>query len=173
MSSFADNGVVVKKIKRCSRKRNGGKHELYKGKRERVVPASMTLAKSIDFRDANAARIYNVDGGVVPLQVMVENMRFAHQVATELLASIQDMMVKGQTSRSNIDSNGEKKEETLIDLYKAMLRMRSTAQSFAVDAAPYMHPRLAQVEIRGDESSPIYVTEIKRIVIDAVVHSDH
>lgn len=42
------------------------------------------------------------------------------------------------------------------------------AQRYAVDAAPYMHPRLASVAHKGDEANPLAV--ITRIELVAPAH---
>lgn len=68
--------------------------------------------------------------GITPLEVMLENMRFAHEKAEPLLMQI----IKGKSLPEAFNLLGE------------LLRYRSLAQEAAKDAAPYMHPRLASVE---------------------------
>ena len=69
--------------------------------------------------------------GITPLEVMLENMRFAHQGADEILAKISD----GDTA-------------SIADM-KALLDLRKIACECAKDAAPYIHPRLAATTIDG------------------------
>lgn len=173
---------VVDKVpvfKRASGRRGAGRPKgRGRNKKSSVVPAldASTVSRTrapADFRNGMAARSYNSDGGVVPLQVMIENMRFAHSAATDLLVTIKAMMADGVTSTVRIGADGVEIVDSILDVYKAMMRMRNVAQGYAVEAAPYMHPKLAQVEIRGDESSPIYVTEVRRVVIDAVAISNN
>lgn len=72
--------------------------------------------------------------GVTPLEVMLDNMLFAHTRAGEVLAKIL--------------ASDAKAAETL-DSFKELLRFRAMAQESAKDAAPYVHPRLAAVEHSG------------------------
>lgn len=77
--------------------------------------------------------------GKVPLEVMLENMRFAHDAASDLLQRIERHLA------------GEGGEE-LIDLkaeFKALMELRDKSQVYARQAAPYIHPRLNSIEITG------------------------
>lgn len=84
-----------------------------------------------------------ISEGLTPLEVMLDNMRFAHQGANNCLAKL-------------IEQNEQTPLEK-FDAYKEMLRLRGLAQEAAKDAAPYMHPRLASVEHSGHEGGPIIV----------------
>lgn len=80
-----------------------------------------------------------VEEGKAPLEVMLENMRFAHEAANELLQKIEKHLA------------GEGGEE-LIDLrseFKALMDLKDRAQVYARHAAPYIHPRLSAIEISG------------------------
>lgn len=78
--------------------------------------------------------------GVTPLEVMLSNMRFAHEEAAGILGKL-------------LDSGAETPEG--FDSLKELLRYRSMAQEAAKDAAPYMHPRLAAIEHTGGDGGPI------------------
>ena len=60
---------------------------------------------------------------VTPLEVMLANMRFAHERAEEV---------------AKVVAGGPGDPDT----FKELLRLRQMAQDCAKDAAPYMHPRL-------------------------------
>lgn len=77
--------------------------------------------------------------GISPLEVMLDNMRFAHAQAAELLTKV-------ATGNEPLDANLED-----------ILKLRSVAQSCASDAAPYLHPRLANVQHSGDADNPIAI----------------
>ncbi len=79
--------------------------------------------------------------GLSPLEVMIDNMRFAHQGAEGFLRKLID-------SETPIEG---------FDAYKEMLKLRDLAQECAKDAAPYMHPRLAAIEHTGANGGPIEI----------------
>jgi len=115
--------------------------------------------------------------GVTPLEVMLTNMRWAHNHSLELLSNFEAFVrdhaewLRDQELDSEEEA-GEKKANRKTDpiaIARMMMRefidMRKLTQQFAVDAAPYVHPRLASVEWKpssGDED----IAVIKRIVID-------
>lgn len=78
--------------------------------------------------------------GITPLEVMLENMEFAHAKASVLLQGI-------------IESGAELPEG--FDQFKELLRFRSIAQECAKDAAPYIHPKLAAIEHTGADGGAI------------------
>jgi hypothetical protein len=64
--------------------------------------------------------------GRTPLEIMRENMRWAHQEAAELLAKL---LPRGApTGPEGLES------------FKQLLRLRELAGEWAKDAAPYVHP---------------------------------
>ena len=74
--------------------------------------------------------------GKTPLDVMLDNMRFADGQATELLAKFMGLE-PGATEG--------------VELLKQVFQVRQVAQDYAKDAAPYVHPKLAAREAdRGD-----------------------
>lgn len=66
---------------------------------------------------------------------MLDNMHFAHGEAHKLLAKL---LEEGATVPEGFDS------------FKELLRFRAMAQDAAKDAAPYIHPRLASVEMNAN-----------------------
>jgi hypothetical protein len=68
--------------------------------------------------------------GVTPLEVMLDNMRFAHKGVDSLLKRIED-------------DNGHPVE---LEALKELLRLRQMSEKWAEAAAPYIHPRLTPVE---------------------------
>lgn len=94
-----------------------------------------------------------IKDGMSPLEVMLENMRFAHHGAAGCL----DVLIKSH------DASPIEKFNT----YNEMLRLRAIAQESAKDAAPYMHPRLAAVEHTGANGGPIET--VSKIQRDAAV----
>jgi hypothetical protein len=85
-----------------------------------------------------------LESGVTPLEVMLENMRFFHAEAEQLLARITSGLDRGEPSGD------------LLQLLAKLRHFRLEAQRCAVDAAPYLHPRLSAVAVAGDgERAPI------------------
>lgn len=106
--------------------------------------------------------------GVSPLEVMLTNMRWAHNHSVDLLENLQDFLIAGTDKRNSGGSTGkvrDEQDESARDLLRQFIRMRELAQRFAVDAAPYIHPRLAQVEWKpnGEDRK---LARIQRVIID-------
>ncbi len=93
--------------------------------------------------------------GLTPLEVMLDNMRFAHKGAENCLGKL--------------IAEHEKSPLEKFDAYKEMLRLRGLAQDAAKDAAPYMHPRLAAIEHTGAAGGPIEVQILTKAQKDAAV----
>jgi len=70
-----------------------------------------------------------IASGLSPLEIMLENMHFAHSGAEALLSRMLDSPDKPS-----------------IDELKSLVGFRQQSQECAKDAAPYIHPRLAAVE---------------------------
>ena len=79
--------------------------------------------------------------GLTPLEVMLDNMTFAHKGAGAFLEKL-----IAEHEQTPIDK---------FNAYKEMMTLRAVAQEAAKDAAPYMHPRLAAVEVSGKDGDPI------------------
>lgn len=78
-----------------------------------------------------------IAAGVHPLEVMLNNMRFYHNEAQNLLAQILAAIKKGSLGVAHLELLGK--------LYNT----RNEAQKCAVDAAPYVHARLSAVAVSG------------------------
>jgi hypothetical protein len=72
--------------------------------------------------------------GLTPLEVMLDNMRFAHQAAEAILRRLID--------------GGATPPDGFTELAK-LVEFRAIAQTSAKDAAPYCHSRLATTELKG------------------------
>jgi hypothetical protein len=94
-----------------------------------------------------------IEKGITPLEVMLNNMRFYVDEADKLLAKI---------------LLGKKSTPELVKALKDLISFRSQAQSCAVDAAPYVHSRLAHQTISGDPNAPLEVVN----VIEHIISSD-
>ena len=70
--------------------------------------------------------------GVTPLECMIENMMFAREGAAKLLAKL------------------VANPEVSVDEFKEALTLRRISQECARDAAPFMHAKLASIEVQGD-----------------------
>lgn len=88
--------------------------------------------------------------GISPLEVMLDNMR---------KAAVEARRAEKDAARSG-------KPEEVVQLTKSATDYRMTAQACAKDAAPYVHPRLANVEHAGKDGGPI-VVELVRFSPDA------
>lgn len=80
--------------------------------------------------------------GVAPIEVMLENMRFFHQKADVLQTAV-------VTKLSKKSLKSEEAMELLLE-FKELGANRMKAQSCAVDAAPYVHPRLSATQVTGE-----------------------
>jgi hypothetical protein len=90
--------------------------------------------------------------GVTPLDVMLDNMRFAYGEASDLLKSLVTAVNKNLPADKQLDALNE------------LMRMRGIAQDCACNAAPYMHPRLAAVEHKTDANEPmVFVNRIELV----------
>ena len=108
----------------------GSKPGEHRGGRRKGTPNKATAA-----RQAEVAAT-----GRTPLEVMLENMRFAHATAAEWSAKILDPDVLIPER---------------LDVLKKVMEWRQIAQECAKDAAPYVHPKLASVEYGGNDKKPV------------------
>jgi hypothetical protein len=82
--------------------------------------------------------------GVTPLEVMLENMQFAREKLPALLQEI----IKDQPLPEK------------FNLMAELQKYRVFAQEAAKDAAPYMHPRLANVAHSGPDGGPVQYEDV-------------
>lgn len=78
--------------------------------------------------------------GITPLEVMLDNMRFAHGEAHVVLGKLLE---------------GGTEVPEAFNEFKELLRFRGIAQEAAKDAAPYLHPRLSAIEHTGADGGAI------------------
>lgn len=83
-----------------------------------------------------------IEDGVHPLEVMLENMRFFHEKADVLQTAV-------VTKLNKKTLNNEDAMKLLIE-FQELGANRMKAQACAVDAAPYVHPRLSATNISGE-----------------------
>ena len=74
--------------------------------------------------------------GLTPLDVMLDNMRFAHEQAGKLLEGLL--------------AAGAKPADEKFDQFKELIRFRGMAQECAKDAAPYIHARVTAAPVAPD-----------------------
>lgn len=86
--------------------------------------------------------------GVTPIEVMLTNMRFWFENANDIADKLKAMVVDVQ----DVDSLRE-----LFKMIQTMTAFREKAQGAAVDAAPYIHPRLATISVKGDPDNPVKI----------------
>lgn len=78
-----------------------------------------------------------IQQGITPLEVMLDNMRFYHSQAGDLLSKILEGI------------NKKKPPAELVEMLNNLGSFRKMAGEAAVDAAPYCHPRLANIQVEG------------------------
>jgi hypothetical protein len=83
--------------------------------------------------------------GKTPLDIMIRNMLHYDEKADELMAEIIKAL---HFSKKKPDAM------ELLDKLKALNDMRMQAQKCAVDAAPFVHPKLSNIEMKVD-SAPV------------------
>lgn len=89
-----------------------------------------------------------------PLKIMLDNMMFWHNQSEALAGQIQASLEEMRA--------GAASEELIQKFEKSMKHFvdaRQNAQSCAVDAAPYVHPKLASVTHKADNKGKIIEVE--------------
>ncbi len=76
------------------------------------------------------------EGGALPLDVMLEGMRFFHERGEEALAKLMALPADGASSDGLV-------------AYNELVKFKGLAIEAAKAAAPYVHPRLAAVQVSG------------------------
>ena len=97
-----------------------------------------------------------VNTGQAPLDIMLRNMMFwdeaAHQLKEQIEATMQDIR--------DAVASGDLAEDLLKrakDLLSSHLSAREKAQGCAVDAAPYVHPRMMSIQMKKAGGKKIVV----------------
>ena len=88
-------------------------------------------------------------GRVLPLEVMLDNMRFYHDLAQRLTLEVLDM------------PDSEKVGASFLMKLKRIISYRANSQACARDAAPYQHPTLKSIEHTGNANKPIILQLVK------------
>lgn len=104
---------------------------------------------------------------LTPLDVMMDNMKFFHTTAMKLT---EHLVNKLNDEEGLTEDVRELLDELHIsddpaNLFVASMRFRKSAQACAVDAAPYLHPKLASVTHVGERERPV-VVNVRRILVD-------
>ena len=118
-----------------------------------------------------------IKAGVLPIEIMLGNMRYYHEMAqvvgVEFDDKLRDLREKVGTAR---DQSSDEETSLILkraaDALEAAARalerlddLRMKAQSCAADAAPFVHPKLAQIAVTNEDSEPLRV-EIDNITPD-------
>jgi hypothetical protein len=87
-----------------------------------------------------------------PIVVMMENMEFHHRESVRLLQTLRELQVQ-------VDNPESVRE--MCQVIALMQMHRDKAQACAVQAAPYMHPRLASIQVANDPepAKPVTITD--------------
>jgi hypothetical protein len=93
--------------------------------------------------------------GITPLEVMIDNMRFAYEQAQMAEA---DAVLSSDALELIRNGDHEGAREVIARLVQQEMNYRTKAQECARDAAPYMHPRLATVTV-GNKPGETFKTE--------------
>lgn len=93
--------------------------------------------------------------GITPLEVMIDNMRFAYEQA-QMAES--DAVISSDVLDLIRSGDHEGAREVMVRLVQKELDYRMRAQECAKDAAPYIHPRLATVTV-GNKPGETFKTE--------------
>lgn len=95
--------------------------------------------------------------GMSPLDVMLDNMRHFQQVALDAEATLDGLTVEEFTGRVTAETPEEQFKQLLAHVKKTV-GLRQAAQDAARDAAPYIHPKLTAVDMRGKLDGEMTVT---------------
>lgn len=100
-----------------------------------------------------AADRYVAEGGLLPIDVMGENMRFFFVEGSKLAGQLLDLLRNSKDQ--GILTPAHVAEVT--KLLNAVHRARAMSQQCAVDLAPYLHARLASITVKSDDKEPITI----------------
>lgn len=89
--------------------------------------------------------------GATPLEVILDNMHFAYDVAIKKQAKMFERLIELGES---INDDNDARQEASAMLHDVLM-LRNTANRFAVDAAPYVHPRLTSVAVKPEHEDPL------------------
>jgi D-arabinose 1-dehydrogenase-like Zn-dependent alcohol dehydrogenase len=90
---------------------------------------------------AEALRTKLLEEGESPLEVMIGNMRTAQRKAAKVVADLDKVTIPANASPEQL--------EAAALLAKEARLLMMAAHECAKDAAPYLHPKLANIEVEG------------------------
>lgn len=96
--------------------------------------------------------------GMSPLDVMLDNMRHFQQVALDAEATLEGLTAAEFSEQVPDDASPEQQFKFLLAEVKKTAGLRQMAQDAARDAAPYIHPKLTAVDMRGKLDGELSVT---------------
>lgn len=136
LSTFNQEHTKAQKAQGKKRKKLGGRKKGTLNKKTQAILDLSTRA---------------IEAGVLPLEVMLDNMRYYHGQAQELLMKI----------LADVDQGSLDQEEAveLVEAFKMLGSFRMKSQACAVDAAPFLHAKLSNVTVKGDEDNPLTIKE--------------
>ena len=114
----------------------------------------------VDYGSSYAKLALAASGKPAPIDVMFDNMWWAHLEAANIAARLDAALKRAE------DLEPDAARES-FHLLRELLRIRSIAQSCARDAAPFVHQRLNQVDVtNADGSMKPVIGVIERVIID-------
>lgn len=96
--------------------------------------------------------------GMSPLDVMLDNMRHFQQVALDAEATLEGLTAGEFSEQVPAGASPEDQFKFLLAQVKKTVGLRQAAQDAARDAAPYLHPKLTSVDMRGKVDGELSVT---------------
>lgn len=90
-----------------------------------------------------------IEGNRTPLEVMLRNMQYYDTQASELMAK-----TGAWTNKPKDDAE----RKARLSLLKSLSGARINAQACAVDAAPYMHQKIATLTLGNGDGKPFRIT---------------
>ncbi len=97
--------------------------------------------------------------GKSPMDVMMNNMLFWFEHAQQLGEQLQLLVVQ-------VDDPDAR--AAAFNLVKNFLASRENAQKCAVELAPYVHPKLAAIEVTGPEGGPLEVLNVRNRIAQRI-----
>lgn len=96
--------------------------------------------------------------GMTPLDVMLDNMRHFQQVALDAEETLEGLTAEEMSDQVPPDASPEDQFKFLLAQVKKTVGLRQAAQDAARDAAPYVHAKLAAVNVSGKVDGELSVT---------------
>lgn len=123
---------------------HGGKRPGAGGKPGQTTRKSREIAERV--AEASLAGIE-----LSPLEVMLESMHHYRKVAMDAEATLMEMN-RQQIEEDAGSTDPEKQFQFMLAKVKSTIGIRMMAVECAKDAAPYIHPRLAQIDMKASLS---------------------